>query len=118
LSQKHREKRFSSPIQSDIILEENSRIGKLAVIHTPGHTLGSKALHDQERKILHIGDTLRFTKGKLVGPPERFTEDPAEARVSIRKISNMNFDTLRSGHGAPLRPGAQQKVKQFCNSWQ
>ncbi len=107
-----------TPIQPDIILEENSRIGKLAVIHTPGHTPGSIALHDQERKILFVGDTLRFTKGKLVGPPERFTSDPAKAKESIRKISNVNFDTLLSGHGDPLRPEAQQKVKEFCNSLQ
>jgi glyoxylase-like metal-dependent hydrolase (beta-lactamase superfamily II) len=107
-----------TPVRPDIILEENSRIGKLVIIHTLGHTPGSIALHDQERKILFVGDTLRFNEGKLVGPPERFTADPAQAKASIRKISNLNFDTLLSGHGDPLRPDAQQKVKEFSGSLQ
>jgi glyoxylase-like metal-dependent hydrolase (beta-lactamase superfamily II) len=100
-------------VQPDIILEENDHIGRLQVLHTPGHTPGSISLYDSTRKVMFVGDTIRFANGQIDGPPKRFTPDMASARKSIQRISQMDFDIMLSGHGEPLRPNASTRVKEF-----
>ncbi len=103
-----------TPVQPDIILKENDKVGRLMVIHTPGHTPGSIALYDSERKVLFVGDTLRFNDGRINGPPGRFTLDVTKAIQSIEKISRLDFDVMLSGHGEALTANASERVKEFC----
>jgi glyoxylase-like metal-dependent hydrolase (beta-lactamase superfamily II) len=103
-------------VQPGITLKENDRLGKLTVIHTPGHTPGSISLHDPERSVLFVGDAMRFVRGKISGPPERFTLDHEQAVRSIEKISQLEFDVMLSGHGEPLKPDVSERVRQFRNS--
>jgi glyoxylase-like metal-dependent hydrolase (beta-lactamase superfamily II) len=79
-----------TPFQPDVILKENDRLGKLTVIHTPGHTPGSISLHDPERSALFVGDAIRCVGGKTSGPPERFTLDYEQAKQSVNKISQLD----------------------------
>lgn len=102
-----------TPVQPDITLKENDRLGKLTVIHTPGHTPGSISLYDPGRSVLFVGDAMRFDQGKVSGPPEWFTLDHEQAVRSIDRISQLNFDVMLSGHGDPLKPDASERVKQF-----
>ena len=95
------------------MLKEGDKVGRLIVIHTPGHSEGSISLLDCERKVMFAGDAVRFMDGKMTGPPEHFTLDMDKAKNSIRKISTFDFDVLLSGHGQPLMPEASQKVKDF-----
>lgn len=105
-----------TPVQPDITLKEGDKIGGLTVIHTPGHTPGSIALLDTERKALFVGDTLRFDGDKVTGAPEQFTWDQAKAKESIGKISNFNFNIMLTGHGEPLTENASEAVKKFYES--
>jgi len=100
-------------VQPDIMLKENDKVGKLTVIHTPGHTPGSISLYDSEREVLFVGDAIMFTDGRIVGPPERFTPDMKKAVQSIGKISQLEFDVMLSGHGEPLKPNASDRIKEF-----
>jgi len=93
----------SAPIEPDLRLKEGDEVGRLKVVHTPGHTPGSIALHDKEGKVLFVGDTVRFLKGKLEGPPPQFTPDIGQAKASIGRLSGLEFEVLLSGHGEPLR---------------
>jgi glyoxylase-like metal-dependent hydrolase (beta-lactamase superfamily II) len=102
-----------APVQVDVILKEGDKIANLAVIHTPGHTLGSICLLDEERKVLFVGDALRFDGSKISGSPERFTVDMDKANESIGKISTLNFDLMLCGHGETLKPNASDAVKKF-----
>jgi glyoxylase-like metal-dependent hydrolase (beta-lactamase superfamily II) len=86
------------------------------VVHTPGHTLGSISLYDPVRRVLFVGDAVRFVEGKIEGPPERFTADMQQAIKSIQKISQLDFDVMLSGHGEPLKPNASERVKEFYAS--
>ncbi len=104
------------PVQPDIVLKENDKVSNLTVVHTPGHTPGSIALYDPMRKILFVGDTLRFIKGEIIGPSEQFTSDMHQAMRSIEKISRLDFDVMLSGHGDPLKTNASDKVKEFYDS--
>jgi glyoxylase-like metal-dependent hydrolase (beta-lactamase superfamily II) len=103
-------------VEPDITLQENDKIGRLIVVHTPGHTPGSISLYDPARKVLFAGDTVRFTKGKINGPPERFTLNMHQAIQSIEKISQLDFDVMLSGHGEPLKTNASDRVKEFYTS--
>ncbi len=105
-----------TPVQPDVTLKENDKVGKLTVVHTPGHTPGSISLYDPERKVLFVGDTIRFTSGKVSGPPERFTSDMKQAVQSIGKISKLDFNVMLSGHGEPLKPNASDRIKEFYAS--
>jgi hydroxyacylglutathione hydrolase len=91
-----------SPVEPDVRLKDGDAAGRLTVIHSPGHTPGSISLYDKDRKILFVGDTARFLKGKLEGPPPQFTPDMAGAKRSMEKLSKLDFDVLLSGHGEPL----------------
>ena len=101
------------PIETDLILKEGDKVGGLTVILTAGHSEGSISLIDTQRKVIFVGDALRFMNGKLTGPPERFTLDSAKATESIGKISTFDFDVMLSGHGEPLVGNASEKVKDF-----
>jgi hydroxyacylglutathione hydrolase len=59
--------RFTT-FQPDITLKQGDTVAELRVIHTPGHTPGSISLLDQERKVIFVGDALRYSDGKISGP--------------------------------------------------
>ncbi len=103
----------AAPVETDLLLKDNDKVGRLIVIHTPGHSEGSISLLDAERKVMFVGDTIRFMNGKITGSPKQFTLDKDKAKDSIRKISTFDFDILLSGHGQPLMPDASQKVKDY-----
>jgi glyoxylase-like metal-dependent hydrolase (beta-lactamase superfamily II) len=102
--------------QPDITVKEGDIVAGLRVIHTPGHTPGSISLIDPKRELIFVGDTLRYSEGKMSGPPERFTLDADQMKLSIKKISELKFDTMLSGHSGPLRPKASERVKEFYAS--
>lgn len=104
------------PFRPDLMLEEGEEVGGIRVIHTPGHTPGSISLYEPVRKVLFVGDALRFIGGRLMGPPRSFTQDMGQALRSIEKISNLEFDVMLSGHGDPLRPKASEKIREFYTS--
>ena len=103
----------AAPVTPDIVLKEGDKIGRLTVVYTPGHSEGSISLFDPERKVMFVGDAVRFVDGKIQGPSERFTLDQAKGKESIAKISSFDFDVMLSGHGETLSPGASQKIKEF-----
>lgn len=107
-----------TPIQPDLVLHDGDRVGRLTVIHTPGHTPGSISLYDSERKVLFVGDAMRYVDGKISGPPKQFTLDMDKALQSIAKISELEFDMMLSGHGEALKPNASHMVKRFYKSLQ
>jgi glyoxylase-like metal-dependent hydrolase (beta-lactamase superfamily II) len=107
--------RFTT-FQPDMTLKEGDIVAGLKVIHTPEHTPGSISLVDPKRELIFVGDTLRYSEGKVSGPPERFTMDADQMKLSIKKISELEFDTMLSGHGEPLKPKASERVKEFYAS--
>jgi glyoxylase-like metal-dependent hydrolase (beta-lactamase superfamily II) len=102
--------------QPDITLKEGDIVAGLKVIHTPGHTPGSIALINPKRELIFVGDTLRYSEGKISGPPKRFTPDADQAKLSIKKLSELEFETMLSGHGEPLKPKASERMKEFYTS--
>jgi glyoxylase-like metal-dependent hydrolase (beta-lactamase superfamily II) len=107
----------AAPVEPDVRLKDGDKVGTLMVIHTPGHSEGHISLLDNERKVMFVGDAVRFIDGKLEGPPPHFTPDMDRATDSIGKISTFDFDIMLSGHGQPLTSDASKKIKEYHAAW-
>jgi len=106
------------PVDVDTILNDGDKIGSLTVVATPGHSPGSIALLDEQRKVLFAGDTLRSDGTKVTGAPAQFTWDTEKENQSIQKISMLNFDVMLPGHGEILKTNASNAVKEYYASIQ
>ena len=90
--------------------------GRPAVIHVPGHTAGSCALHLPDRGVLFTGDGLvtldpytARTGPRLVYDP--VNEDTAQARRSLTRLADLDVPLLLPGHGEPWTHGAAAAVE-------
>jgi hydroxyacylglutathione hydrolase len=107
----------AAPIQPDIILGDGDAVAGLTVLHTPGHTPGSISLHDPGRRTLFVGDAIRYINGRILGPSEDFTMDMQQARRSIGKIAQLDFDVMLGGHGEPLTSQAAVRIRELSDLW-
>ena len=79
------------------------------VVHVPGHTDGSIALHLPAERVLFTGDVLAEHEGRiLVGP---FNLDREQAAASARALAALDVDTACFGHGEPLVGGAADRLR-------
>lgn len=91
-------------------------LGGLHVVHTPGHTPGSIALHQPERQILFCGDALfnanpMTGEGELQLPIRLFTFDDEQARRSVARLADLRIVVLCCGHGEPILDGAEERIR-------
>jgi glyoxylase-like metal-dependent hydrolase (beta-lactamase superfamily II) len=103
------------PFHVDTMINEGDHLSGFRVLHMPGHTIGSIALYDPKRKVLFIGDTLRYHDGVIQGPSKSVTMDIQQAYQSIERLKDFDFSVLLSGHGQPLISDASTKVTEFIN---
>ncbi|MEN6343426.1 MAG: MBL fold metallo-hydrolase [Methanospirillum sp.] len=102
------------PFEPDLLVRDGDRVDGLRCIHLPGHTPGSIGLLDEGSAVLFCGDTLRFDGRSLNRGPAQFVMDPVQERESIRRMAELDFDTLLVGHGVPLLPDASARVREFA----
>ena len=92
-------------------------LGGLRVLHTPGHTPGSIALFQEERRLLFTGDTL-LSDGKRFSRPIPFPGfDPKAYRRSVERLAQLDFDLACVGHGRPLIGGATGKLHEMLENY-
>jgi len=98
-------------VEPDIILENDIEIEGFKIIHTPGHTGGSVCIY-QPGKVIFAGDALRSdSRGNPIPPAKGFSTNLVQANVSLGFIASLEFDTLLTGHGAPVVGKASVKLK-------
>jgi glyoxylase-like metal-dependent hydrolase (beta-lactamase superfamily II) len=88
--------------------------GKPRIIHLPGHTPGSVAVHVPGADAVFLGDamTTRNVLTGVEGPkPAPFTLDPAQARESIGRIEAVDATWVLPGHGPAYDGGAPEAVR-------
>ncbi|MEN3359285.1 MAG: hypothetical protein V7637_3267 [Mycobacteriales bacterium] len=74
------------------------------VLHVPGHTPGSIALHLPASGVLFCGDTIIIRDGRaMLGP---FSLDREQAAASFHRLAALDVQTLCVPHGEPVRHGA------------
>ena len=87
--------------------------GEPTVIHTPGHSPGSIAIHSRAVDALFVGDamTTRHVLTGSKGPqPAPFTLDPITARRSISRWGDLEARWVLPGHGYPWDRGVKEVV--------
>lgn len=84
----------------------------LQIVATPGHTAGHISVLDPVGGVLVAGDALvgAADGGQVTGPDAAFTADMDMALASVRKLADLEFDTVLFGHGNPVEEGAGQQV--------
>ena len=90
--------------------------GSPRIIHIPGHTPGSVAIHVPAVDALFVGDAL--TTGHVLtgatGPrPAPFTMDPPLAMESLSKLETVPATWVLPGHGAPWSGGSSEAIRLF-----
>lgn len=105
------------PVPVDRVIQDGDRLdlgdplGRATVVHVPGHTPGSIALHLPSERLLICGDTIDHRRGGLGRPPKPFTADMDQAIASLRRMAGLEFEVLCPGHGAAIVGGAGEKVR-------
>lgn len=107
------------PARVDVMLndaDELPALGGLRVVHAPGHTDGSIALHFPSRGVLIVGDAMQHKLGRLMLPSRMFSKNLDEAAKSVRRIAALDFETLCFSHFRPILCGADGRVREFARS--
>jgi hydroxyacylglutathione hydrolase len=100
-------------VEPDVLLKSNSEMDGFKIIHTPGHTRGSICLY-LPGKVIFVGDALRSdSKGNPQLPARNFSVDMRQAKASLIALSELEFDILLPGHGAPVIGKASTKLKEL-----
>jgi len=73
--------------------------GGATVVHGPGHTPGSIALHLPGPRVLFTGDTVAENGGAVILGP--FNLDRQQALTSFRRLIAFDVDVALFGHGEP-----------------
>jgi glyoxylase-like metal-dependent hydrolase (beta-lactamase superfamily II) len=89
------------PVDREVVGGEVLPFGGGAhVLHGPGHTPGSIAVHLPGSRVLFTGDTVAENQGTvLLGP---FNLDRHQAAASFRVLTALDVDIALVGHGEPV----------------
>lgn len=88
------------PVSVDRALKDGDEVFGFRVIHIPGHTPGSMALHGHG--MLFSGDTLNARGGSIQGTPAEYDWNRELASRAVRRLLELEFDILLPGHGDPV----------------
>ncbi|MFN8627512.1 MAG: MBL fold metallo-hydrolase [Candidatus Binatia bacterium] len=98
-------------------LHTGARLGPLVVVGVPGKSPGEVALHWPARRLLIVGDAV------IGNPPggcsllsEQVMDDPARLRASVRRLLDLDFDTLLVGDGQPILSGAKERLRELVGN--
>ncbi|MFJ4428831.1 MBL fold metallo-hydrolase [Streptomyces bobili] len=100
-------------VQVDTELGEGDALADWAepvrVLHVPGHTPGSIALHLDSSSVLFSGDIIATVEGRpILGP---FNVDREEAVASFRRLAALDVETVCVPHGEPLLKDAAERLQ-------
>jgi glyoxylase-like metal-dependent hydrolase (beta-lactamase superfamily II) len=102
------------PVGVDELLEDGERLdlaGGTRVIFTPGHTPGHTSLYLERSKALVAGDALTAEEGRLNGPNPPVTLDTDEAARSVRRLAELDVETIVCYHGGLVSEDANGQLR-------
>src|SRR5215218_10703882 len=102
------------PVRVDEHLEDGDRLdltGGTRVIFTPGHTPGHLSLCLERPRVLVAGDALTAEGGHLNGPNPPLTLDVREAARSVKRLADLEIDTIVCYHGGVVGEDANGQLR-------
>ena len=102
------------PVGVDEHLEDGDRLdlaGGTRVIFTPGHTPGHLSLYLERPKILVAGDAVTAEGGHLNGPNPSMTLEMRPAMQSLRRLVDLEIDTIVCYHGGVVSEDANGQLR-------
>jgi glyoxylase-like metal-dependent hydrolase (beta-lactamase superfamily II) len=89
-------------------------LGGLQVMSVPGHTPGSIALYQADKKIMFFGDVIRNNpeQGLVIGIPEKFNVDTDQVYIDAKKLLNYPIEYALFGHGSSVLENANQLLNE------
>lgn len=100
-------------IQNVAPLADDGEVGRLRVVHTPGHTPGSISLWSEEEKALFCGDNLVHSFFAVRVGMSCFTLDLKTQKVSLERYAGLGAQVLLSGHGPVYRGDFANQMKRI-----
>lgn len=94
-------------LQEEEIIKAGSL--NLKVLNTPGHTIGSICLYDEDKKVLFSGDTV-FSQGSF-GRVDFPTGNPKQMVQSLVQLSKLDVEYLLCGHLNIVTKNANEQIK-------
>ena len=108
---------MGSPVPVDDRLEDGDIIPfgtEVRVVHVPGHTDGSIALHLPYKGTIIVGDSLQYKFARRLSPPAPgVTQHPKEAMRSVEKLLGLDFDTICFSHFPPMRKEPREALRRL-----
>jgi glyoxylase-like metal-dependent hydrolase (beta-lactamase superfamily II) len=104
--------------QIDAHLEPGNRLGPFVVVGVPGKSAGEIALHWPEHRILLVGDAIIGNPPghcSLLSP--QVIDDLPGLRASVRRLLDLDFDTLLVGDGVPIIEGAKERLQALVQTF-
>ena len=106
-----------TPVAADHQINDGDELpiaGGVRVIHTPGHTAGHVSFFvEGHGGVLFAGDAAGNMFGRVGKPLLMFTEDMDEAKESMKKLAELEFDTACFGHGRVLKGKANMAFRRY-----
>jgi glyoxylase-like metal-dependent hydrolase (beta-lactamase superfamily II) len=102
------------PVGIDEYVEDGTRLdlaGGTRVISTPGHTPGHISLYIERSKVLIAGDALTAERGSLNGPNLSMTLEMRTAIQSVRRLADLEIDTIVCYHGGVVSEDANGQLR-------
>lgn len=95
-------------------LGDGDEVMGLRIVATPGHTAGHVSVLDPAAGLLVAGDALNGDGGGVLGPNPEFSSDMTAADESVRKLAELDFETVVFGHGDPVTGDAAAQVRELA----
>ena len=110
-------KLMGSLVPVDLPLEDGDLIPfgtEVRIVHLPGHTAGSIALHLPSKRVIIVGDALQYKFSRKLSPPShRVTQNSEEALRSLEKLLDLDFDVICFSHFPPMRKNARAALQKM-----
>ena len=94
--------------------EELPNLGGIKIIFTPGHTPGHICIYLEKYKLLIAGDALSVEKEELVPSQELLTLDKVAASSSLKKLSQLDIDTVICYHGGVCKKDVNSRMAELA----
>lgn len=91
--------------------------GNLHILHIPGPSLGESCFYDPQNQVLVIGDALiNLKETNFTFLPDKYCHDPVQAKNGLKRLLNLEFNTIVFAHGPPLTMNAKNQFKALLDT--